>query len=80
MLPGVLSPLRRLREGEDIVQNAAILDKACLSVMDEIRDEWPNSSTHHFGEDFVGGGEEGDHAPLTDLLSISPFRDETDQT
>ena len=43
--------------------------------MDESQEKWLYSSADHFGEDFVGDGEEGDWTPLSDLLSILPFRD-----
>ena len=37
-------------------------------------------NTDHFGEDFVCCGEEGDGAPLPNLLSISLFGEEIDQS
>ena len=79
MLPIVICPLRRLGEGEDIVQDTAIFDKACLCVMDWVQEEWPYLSTNHFGEDFVSCGEEGDRPPLSDLLMVSPFGDKVDE-
>ena len=54
MLPTVLRPLRCLEKGEDVVQDAAILNKACLRVTDEVRKEWMYLSIDHLGEDFVG--------------------------
>ena len=36
-----------------------------------------DAGSDHFGEDFVSCGEEGDGAPLLDLLSVSPFGEET---
>ena len=63
-----------------VVQNAAVLKEACLSVTNEVRKEWSYSSADHLGNDFAGDGEEGDRAPLPNLLSISPFRDKADHT
>ena len=40
-----------------------------------------DASADHFGEDFVGRGEEdGDGTPLPDLLLVSPFGEETNQS
>ena len=41
--------------------------------MNEVRKEWSYSSAGHLGEDFIGGSEEGDRVPLSDLLCVSPF-------
>ena len=77
-MPIVLCPLCHLGEGKVVVQDATILDKACLCVVNEVRKEWSYLSTNHLGEDFVGCGKESNRVPLLDLLSISGFREETD--
>ena len=41
--------------------------------MNEVRNEWSYSNIDHLGDDFIGGGEEGDWAPLPDLLSVPSF-------
>ena len=80
MLTAMLRPLCRLREGEDIVKNATILNKASLRVMNEVREKRPNSGTNHFGKDFISGSKERNKAPLSELLSVSSFPDEANQT
>ena len=60
----MLCPLCRLREGEDIIQDAALLDEACLCVVNQVQEEWPYLSTNHLGEDFVSYGEESLYPPL----------------
>ena len=80
MLPIVVCPLRCLEKGKDVVQDAAILNEACLRVMDEVRKEWTYASTDHLGEDFVGSSKKGDRTPLPNLLSIPPFQKKTNHT
>ena len=67
VLLAVLCPLCCLRDGEDNIEDAPILDKACLHVVDEIREKRPLSSAHHFGGRFIGNGEEDDRPLLTDF-------------
>ena len=73
MLPTLLCPLCRLLKCEDIVQDALILNKACLRVMDEVGEKGTYLGANHFGKGLIGRGEEGDRLPLTNLLSIAPF-------
>ena len=48
--------------------------------MDQIEKKRADPAIAHLGEDFVGSGKEGDRALLPDLLSLSPFGEETNQT
>lgn len=44
---GLPSPLNCLIEGEDVVQDASILDKTCLGAMDQVWKERLYSSANH---------------------------------
>ena len=57
-----------------------VLDEAYLCGVDQVRLKGVDVATDHSGEDFVCHGKESDGAPLSDLLSVSPFGDETYQS
>lgn len=42
------------------------MNKASLRVVDQVQKKWPHLGTNHFGENFVGRGEEGDQMPFSD--------------
>ena len=73
MLPAMLHPLFYLREGEDDVQNATILNTFGLCIVNQIRRKRLYSRTDHLGKDLVSRGKEGNRLPLLDLLTVSPL-------
>ena len=47
--------------------------------MDQVKKQGTEAVADHLGEDFVSRREEGDRAPLPDLLTVPVFGNETDQ-